>query len=780
MAVVMRMTMCFAALFAVAAGRSMAAPCKAAQADCAAVVFSADNAEVVVAAKSSPVVMFAADEATNFLSRVLGAPVPVVNEPTPGKASLVLGMNSWAKEAGMDPATHPRDTFMIRTAGGRVFVAGVDGMANPRRAGVTSYERGTMLGTYAFLEDYAGCRFYFPGELGEVVPRRREVSVPPTDRTETPDFLIRRYYNGDGEWFGGKEEKENGKRLNWLRVRASTTSIPCCHGTAYMKFVERFSKTHPEYFALREDGTRCFTYTGSPSSRNGQLCFSSGIRDEIVEECVRRFKAGRKYVDIMPNDSMPRCMCEKCEAAYSKTDRQCYASELIWGYTRYVANRLIERGQPGIVTQMAYGQYRRIPDIDIPTNVYVMVAETGPWSLTNPKEVARQYAEIRAWNRKIGHPVWIWTYPLTLGATDIPGLPDVAPRAWGEYYKGLAGDIIGAFAESETDQWIYHYLNYYVFSRVMWDAKTDIDAVLDEHYRLMFGGAAAPMKRFYETLERKWLNGIVGKIRETPAGPVVSPPSEDEIWSDVYGPDTIAGLDSLLRDALSAVEPGSLEARRIDFFRREYFDRLAAGAKANEDKRRAIKALRWKSGSAEPILLRPFRVRKGSEPEEYVRTAVTVERTASELVIRYDSEDNRMDDIAVADRVHDDINVWEDAGIEIVLNPSADMKNYYHILANLNGNFCDVKGVRHGMRELERDMKWESGATVRIDKRADGWNATVRIPLSSLGEMKGAFPAEFVRNRVTKSGKGHCLYNWSPYAFGFTSIPEQGTIVLGE
>ena len=753
------------------------APAEGAE-DKMAVVFSPGGSEVVVKAGASPVVEFAAAEATNFLSRVLGAPVPVVREPTPGKASLVLGVNRWSKEAGIDPSVHPRDTFIIRTHGGKVFVAGVDGVANPMRASVRSYERGTMLGTYAFLEDYAGCRFYFPGELGEVTPRLAEISVPATDRTVTPEFLIRRYYNGDGRWFGDEKESESGKRINWLRIRASTTSIPCCHGTATMKFVERFSKTHPEYFALRKDGTRCYTFTGSKSSRNGYLCFSSGIRDEIVEECVRRFKAGKQYVDIMPNDALPRCMCDKCSAAYAKADPKSYASELIWDYTRYVANKLIERGVPGIVTQMAYAQYRRIPDFDIPTNVYVMVAETGPWSITNPKEMGRQYDEIRAWKKKIGHPVWIWTYPHKYGAANIPGLPDVAPHAWGEYYKGLSGDIIGTFAESETDQWIYHYLNYYVFSRVMWDSKTDIDAVIDEHHRLMFGKAAQPMKRFYAMLERKWVDEMVGRIIETDVGPVTAPPAETEIWTRVYGPETRACLDSLLRDAAASVEPGSIEAKRIAFFRKEYYDRLVAGFEVYAEKRRKIEALRWRAGSDEPISLRPFKVRKGREPEEYVKTLVTVERTPSDIVICFDCEDNRMDEAAVAERAHDDFDIWQDASVEIVLNPSADMKTYFHLIVNLAGVLSDQKGIKQGLKRAQTDKSWESGATVKIDKRTDGWKATVAIPLSSLGEVKDAFPAEFARNRVTRTGKGHCIYNWSPYAFGFNSLSEAGTIVL--
>ena len=46
---------------------------------------TAENSEVVVAAKAPKTVQFAACEATNFLSRVFGAPLPVVNVPSDGK-----------------------------------------------------------------------------------------------------------------------------------------------------------------------------------------------------------------------------------------------------------------------------------------------------------------------------------------------------------------------------------------------------------------------------------------------------------------------------------------------------------------------------------------------------------------------------------------------------------------------------------------------------------------------------------------------------------------------
>ena len=292
-----------------------------------AVTFTAGNSEVVIASKPPPVVRFAAAEATNFLSRVLGAPVPIVNEPSEGRASLVLGVNKWSRTAGIDLSGSPRDSFAIKTSGGNVFVAGIDSpWANPAKANVLGYERGTLMGVYAFLEDYAGCRFYFPGEFGEIAPHAERIEVPDVDRTVSPAMPIRTWHFKDGaEWDEslGTDFPVPGKTLHWLRVRAASTRIPCCHGTNNMKLSEKFGETHPEYFALRKNGTRC---NEAPKSivggHLGHLCYSSGVRDAIVDICVERFAKGAKYVDIFGDEVVVKAQITKVQGISCHADRE--------------------------------------------------------------------------------------------------------------------------------------------------------------------------------------------------------------------------------------------------------------------------------------------------------------------------------------------------------------------------------------------------------------------------------------------------------------------------
>ena len=158
------------------------------------VSFTAADAEIVIAVKASPVLRFAAKEAKTFLSQVLGVDVPIVNEPSQGKASLVLGANGWADAAGFTTNSLVRDAYTIAAKGSCVYVLGRDSATvDPewvlKHGGWSSvlFERATMFGVYDFLERFAKVRFYFPGELGTIVPKAAAVVVR-DGVTVSPDF----------------------------------------------------------------------------------------------------------------------------------------------------------------------------------------------------------------------------------------------------------------------------------------------------------------------------------------------------------------------------------------------------------------------------------------------------------------------------------------------------------------------------------------------------------------------------------------------------------------
>ena len=74
----------------------------------------------------------------------------------------------------------------------------------------------------------------------------------------------------------------------------------------------------------------------------------------------------------------------------------------------------------------------------------------------------------------------MWTYVNKHGTTRFPGVPACTPRAVGRFYKEIQPYAFGTFMEISSDKFIYFATTYYIFGRVMWNANTDVDAVLDE------------------------------------------------------------------------------------------------------------------------------------------------------------------------------------------------------------------------------------------------------------------------------------------------------------
>ena len=757
----------------------------------------AGEIDVVVSAEACPVVRFAADELTNFLGRATGRQVPIVGAPRQGRTAILLG-----DSAGLDVASLPRDAFKVKVGDGRIAIAGRDDPAKDPARVVKNrlgggFERATLFGVYDFLEREVGCRFYFPGELGECVPELKDKALADGERTVAPCFKVRRWYDGsDAKWFeGGKDEpaiRERMTRLNSLRLRMETQSIPCCHGQNAFQYVKRFGKTHPEYFMKLKDGTR-FNHAIAPGcSSFGQICFSSGAMEELYQD-VKAYLTGKpassrglerwgyncvggKYVDIMANDAFFSCLCGKCRPRESHVNGVHDASEMVWEETAKIANRLTAEGIPGYVTQMAYPPYRRVPEVAIPSNVLVMVAERGPWAKSDPKGMERDNAELREWAKKLGRPVWTWTYPGKHMEHVFPGIPNYTPRAVGEYYKAVAQWTFGAFMESESDAYLYNHMNYYMLSRASWDSGFDVDATLDEYYALMYGPAEKPAKAFFEALEDKWVFGIMAKVVDTNVGPKVVPPPETEIWGRLYSMEFLASA----RKSLEPFAVGdSIYARRVRLILDNFVKPLEEHSSGFAERLAKIAALKYSATDARPMVLSPFRMAKGSDE---VRTEATIRREADELVVRYKCWEPRMEAAHCPLAGRDDQGKnWQKNCVEFFLNVSGDRRTYYQFVVTMKGEMDDFKVVQTGSGASfpDCDISWNSGAKVVPGLFDGGYTLEVRIPVASFGEPVGAsFPANFGRDRVLAGEKySYDIYSWSPFLVGYHDPVGFGTVL---
>ena len=768
----------------------------------------ARNALVVVAPGAPKTVLFAASELADLLGQVLKTKIRIADAPESGKVNIFLGFNRWSAKAGIDPARHHRDSYTIRIGQEGVFIAGPDDKtAVPARAlkgGIWGmmYERATLFGVYAFLERFAGCRFYFPGKLGTVVPERKSIALPETLIFNYPDFIVRRVSHYQGSWPGagtGADDKRAfwpEKNLAHMRLGMETAYTPCCHGLSRLGYIYRFADSHPEYFALMTNGRR---HNRLSLPHPGALCYSSGIREEIYQD-VKSFLSGEKasvrgvrtrtggpgwdpsgfqpgYADVMPQDSYYRCCCDKCRNVFG--DGPNYATEFMWTFVAEIANRLKKEKVPGFVTMMAYRPYRGVPGVKLPDNLIVMVAERGAWGLYNPEGQKRDLKEIADWTKKLNFKVWLWTYLCKFGATGFTGVPSPSPRAVGRYLKQVTPYITGAYLESETDRYINNYLVYYVHSKYSWDNSLDPDALIAEHHKLMFGKAAGEMSKLFDFFETVWLKEIVGRQVETDLGPAVVPPSDHDLWHKIYTPARIKMLKETFDRAEKLTASNKASLARVKLFRREWLDALTGAREKYMDLTDAVG--KFSCSLKSPAWLRPFQS-KSPITRPPVQTVVSVAETPEEFVFTYDCEEPMPEAQIAAERKRDDGEMWRDSGVELFLNPSGDRKNFYQIILNIRGGLFDQKLVLKGAK-ASGDKRWDSGAKTAVAPTPKGYKAVIRVPKSVLGKYdpKG-FPVNFSRNRILSSGgPGHAtLYTWSPFLRGFHDLENYGVLKLGE
>ena len=550
------------------------------------------GSEIVVPTNAAYATRLAADELNFFLKGVLGEALPVVAQRTEGKTAIVLGGGpDWERRhLGGDSLVLPdRDGYVVEATTNVLFIAGNDDEVSNVDATAAlpdeaiwqpCFRRGTLFGVYAFLERFAGVRMYFPGELGTCVPRAERIAVPEGRVEEAPAFSVRRFGYADGpiskELLGGpvgrdapiapRMNETDFKRLNWYRLRMETYHLRCCHGAkTHCLSPETWDAIYTNACAVIADGG------GTPS-------LPDTVRGRVAVPSATAGYA-QPVFDAMPKDGftwLRHCHCDWCERniPFSKTDIG-FASDLVWRRTAELANRLKTKFPRARVSQMSYIPYVRIPTNEIPENVDVFVARRGPWA-EGTAIGERERGEVRRWHDKLGRKVSLWNYPDKVDCwnLEMKDIPQLAPRAWASYYRAVAPHVTGAFAESESDRWIYNYLNYYVFSRVSWNPESDVEAILAEHHRLMFGSAAKEMAEFFDTLEQCWMK-VVANPHDTPLGPgVCEAPTEEELHTKIYSPEVLSRLASLVSLASSKVAERSMEARRIALFGREYLEPL--------------------------------------------------------------------------------------------------------------------------------------------------------------------------------------------------------------
>lgn len=522
------------------------------------------RAEIVISESPPRAVKLAAEELQAYIERISGAKLPITAQPgTEAAARVYVGRSphtdarkitdeglqhgafrmvsgeGWLALVGHDSDFLPREPY-ARSVGDRDrMMKEWDALTgatwgNPvgarlctkynREIGIwTADRRGSLNAVYEFLR-MLGVRWYMPGDLGEVVPKKTTIKLPEVDRVVRPDFPLR-WCNFASFGISGSVAKAETLWSLRLGLNHGDEIIghgEPGHGIRSVTSREETQRAHPEYYAL---------WDGKRMTAENKPCLSS---EGLFQENVRYVRAmfdiyDEPMVSVMPADGyMRRCECDLCKGQDTpERGLQGRISDYVWNYVNRVAQEVYKTHPQKRVSCFAYGAYLLPPEKieKLSPNLVVGIAPTRgvPGRSSLPDAAARQrLAELRqGWTEKLASGQMLaWNHYLhSRPQREWEGVPAYYLRGIAEDLRCWNGVSLGDFIEvtlSKPDRPLsagpvgtmyapgFDHLNIYVTSRLYWDVAQDVDALIQEYCDLFFGPARDEMRAFIEYAEAHW------------------------------------------------------------------------------------------------------------------------------------------------------------------------------------------------------------------------------------------------------------------------------------
>ena len=295
------------------------------------------TADIVIPSLSDGIARYAAEELAYHIGKATGEEPQIVCEdkfrPENRPCHIFVGATKSAAAAGLPGRALKPEERMLKTVGNALYLMGGDVPMRYEHVGTTwvgASAWGTLYAIYDFLETEMGVKWIWPGETGEVIPKRKDVAFAAIDRVGI-EPLVRRewlmYYSRNDKLTGftsmearRKYFRDREKFLTRQRVGRREEYIA---GHAFRSYWKRFGETHPEYFNLLPNGKR---EKGGGRWSEPTMCVSEpGLWRQIVADWqvrCEKMKGEKKnspltyhtWVNCCENDSAGQCTCARCRA----------------------------------------------------------------------------------------------------------------------------------------------------------------------------------------------------------------------------------------------------------------------------------------------------------------------------------------------------------------------------------------------------------------------------------------------------------------------------------
>jgi len=747
------------------------------------------RADIVIAENPSRTAKLAAVELQNFIETISGGKPLIVTEPgRDNPVHIYVGASEHTDRLNITDDGLKYDAFRMVSGDGWLVLLGSDkefgdatrlGRDIERLEGLSLSEedgRGSLNAVYEFLREF-GCRWYFPGDIGEIVPKMETIALPEVNRTVRPDFRLRhmrQYYHSFYQTPGDHE-------ILWqlrLGINSSRRVLgsPRGHGIIEVYRSEEVQKNHPEYFALW-GGKRAIGYA------DGAPCLSSeGLFKANVEYVRSMFDKGEAVVSVAPSDGYTTlCQCDLCRGEDTpERGWNGLLSDYVWDYVNRVAIKVYKTHPDKKITCIAYTTYLLPPEKieKLSPNIALIMCRWRSHFIDRSKR--ENFVNLLdAWLEKLpSKEIYIWDYYLhSRPGRTYEGIPVYFPHIIDEDLKSLKGISGGDYIEVSRNfpgwgkKWhamATNHLNVYVTARLYWDVDQDLDAMLDEYYENFYGPVAEEMKAFVEYCETDWPKSLKDAA-------VIDRFVEMLDDARAKAGDTIYG--KRVGMVMDYIQPLVAKRDEIDKGRKD------APVAVAEKRDRADFTLDGKLDEKFWDGLASYPLRElgdGGEPDAETTFKVAWSEGFLYFAIRCAEKD--MKNLRIGATENEDPNVWKGDEVELLLETPTHV--YYQIAISPVGAILDVDW-KDGF-----DTTWSSGAEAAARHGEDFWTVEVRVPVAGAeadqvddkNGVSGDMPSEetpwfFNVCRQRMRGDARQLSGFSPTGSGFQNPDKFGKLI---
>lgn len=459
---------------------------------------------IIVAPQPLPITLRAAEELRLYIRKATGADLPIEKTGTvSGVNNIFVGDCAASVEAGINSAAIKPEGFVIRTIGQNLYIVGKDspGDANSDHWR-TAPQAGTWNGVSTFLEKYLEIRWFFPGEYGEYVPVRNTLTLGSIDVADAPKMDYRRM---SYLWWNKMPPARIADIKSWERRNKNGWSTIWNGAHTWMQFFrgEDYFKEHPEWFA--EVNGRRLAYNGEYGL---QMCTTNPAALDKFAETIIKTAPSPGYEGSMfslsPNDSGNFCECKNCRAldVEKLPDGKPVLTDRMVTYCNEIAkrvNKILSEQTFGFISYSYYMLPPRKTALDPHVKVMHVLNDVGV--LYYSDKVSESYLDnmLIPWKKMTG-TLYFYSHPEGNGNMVMPCMHK---GAIGKLYADLDKAGVTGFSMNNCETFDASALNNYLYLKMAWDPKSDINSIYADALDKCYGKIAAPhVRRYFDELEK--------------------------------------------------------------------------------------------------------------------------------------------------------------------------------------------------------------------------------------------------------------------------------------